>query len=153
MTLMFLGNGILEPKYKEKTMNNEQFINGCKRTESTVFNIEDNNDERLLHAGIGIVTEAGEFIDAIKKHIFYGKDLDKVNLKEELGDLLWYMSIAIDALDTTFEAEQERVINKLKLRYPEKFTSYDAENRDLDAERAELEKEIPTHKDQGSFDV
>lgn len=132
-------------------MTNKQFIDGCKRTESTVFNIEDKNDERLLHAGIGIVTEAGEFIDAIKKHIFYGKDLDKVNLKEELGDLLWYMAIAVDALETTFYEEQQRVINKLQLRYPEKFTAYDAENRDLCAERAELERDIKLHPKQGDL--
>jgi NTP pyrophosphatase (non-canonical NTP hydrolase) len=32
-------------------------------------------------------------------------------------------------------------INKLKVRYPEKFTEEAAQNRDLEAERAELEKE------------
>jgi hypothetical protein len=32
-------------------------------------------------------------------------------------------------------------IDKLKVRYPEKFTEEAAQNRDLEAERAELEKE------------
>ena len=29
-------------------------------------------------------------IDALKKHIYYGKSLDVVDLKEEVGDLMWY---------------------------------------------------------------
>lgn len=109
------------------------------RTESTVFNIEQ-GDDRLLHAGIGMVTESAEFIDAIKKHVFYGKPLDKVNLKEELGDLLWYIEIAMDALGTTAEELQRTNIAKLKARYPNKFSLENAENRDLATERAILEK-------------
>ena len=95
----------------------------------------------LLHAAIGMQTEAAEFSDMLKKHIFYGKPLDKVNLKEELGDQLWYIAMALRALDTTFEAVMERNIEKLKARYPDKFTEELAENRDLDKEREILENE------------
>ncbi len=122
------------------------FIKDCIRTESTQFcNLEDGagidyNKERLLHACMGMQTETAEFTDALKKSLFYGKTLDTVNLKEELGDLLWYVSIAMDELGTTYEAEMQRVINKLKLRYPEKFTEEDATNRDLFAERKLLEE-------------
>ena len=122
------------------------FIKDCLRTESTQFcNLEDGagidyNKERLLHACMGMQTETAEFTDALKKSLFYGKTLDTVNLKEELGDLLWYVSIAMDELGTTYEAEMQRVINKLKLRYPEKFTEEDATNRDLVAERKLLEE-------------
>ena len=122
------------------------FIKDCLRTESTQFcNLEDGagidyNKERLLHACMGMQTETAEFTDALKKSLFYGKTLDTVNLKEELGDLLWYVSIAMDELGTTYEAEMQRVINKLKIRYPEKFTEEDATNRDLVAERKLLEE-------------
>ena len=122
------------------------FIKDCLRTESTKFyNLEDGegndyNKERLLHACMGMQTETGEFTDALKKSIFYGKTLDVVNLKEELGDLLWYISITMDELGTNYDAEMQRVINKLKSRYPEKFTEEKAENRDLKTEREILEK-------------
>ena len=109
------------------------------REESTVFNIQ-RGDDRLLHAGIGIATESGEFLDALKKHVFYGKDLDRVNLKEELGDLLWYIAIAMDELGTDFNTEQLRNIAKLSARYPEKFTREAAEFRDLLKERQILEQ-------------
>jgi len=44
----------------------------------------------LLHGAIGISGEAGELLDAVKKHVFYGKPLDVNNVKEEISDVLWY---------------------------------------------------------------
>lgn len=94
---------------------------------------------RLLHAGIGLNTESVEFLEGMYAYMFEGKELDKVNLQEELGDSMWYQAIAMDDLDTDFPEEGERVINKLKSRYPEKFGLAESENRDLDKEREVLE--------------
>ena len=117
----------------------ETYIEDCKRSESTVFQT-DAKVERLLHSSLGIHTEGAEFADALKKFVFYGKkELDEVNMKEELGDLLWYVAIACDALGTSFDELMETNINKLKARYPEKFSLDKAENRDLNAEREILE--------------
>jgi len=122
------------------------FIKDSMRTESSNFitlmdsEVREYSTERLVHACFGMQTETAEFTDACKKALFYGKDLDVVNLKEELGDLMWYMAIAMDELGTDFETEADRVIRKLKVRYPEKFDSDKAENRDLIEERKELEK-------------
>lgn len=130
---------------EEKVFKNTRFVVDAMRTESSMFhsligsNGIEYSHERLLHAALGMQTETAEFSDAIKKSLFYGKPLDVVNLKEELGDLFWYVAIAIDELDTSIDAEMDRVIAKLKLRYPEKFSSENALNRNLDAERALLE--------------
>ena len=113
------------------------FIQDATRTESPNFYPV---SPRILHATIGVNTEAGEMIDAVKKSMFYGKELDTVNILEEAGDILWYLAILFDELGTTFEAEQDRVINKLKVRFPEKFTETLAEVRDLKSEREVLEK-------------
>lgn len=93
----------------------------------------------LLHAGMGMVTEAGEFMDALKKRFIYGKPLDRVNLIEELGDKAWYIALALRALDCTFEEMFDRNIAKLRKRFPDKFTQEGALVRDLGAERAALE--------------
>lgn len=93
----------------------------------------------LIHASMGLVTEAGEFQDMLKKHLYYGRELDTVNLKEEIGDLLWYCAIALEALGTDFESVMKTNIDKLKARYPEKFTEESANNRDLGTERQILE--------------
>jgi len=116
----------------------DKFTRDCLRTESTIFNVKPGSD-RLLHCALGLQTEAAEFSDQLKKHIFYGKPLDTTNLKEELGDIMWYMAIAMDILDTTFSQEQKRVISKLKVRYPSKFTQEQAEDRNLKKEREVLE--------------
>lgn len=94
---------------------------------------------RLTHAGLGLSTEANEFCDQLKKHIVYGKELDKVNLIEELGDLCWFIAMACDELGTSFEEIQEININKLKARFGEKYTDDKALNRDLENERQILE--------------
>jgi len=95
----------------------------------------------LLHASMGLVTEAGEFQDMLKKHLYYGRELDEVNLKEEIGDVLWYCAIALEALDTDFESVMQTNIDKLKARFPEKFTEENANNRNLDKEREILEND------------
>ena len=119
-----------------------KFIEQALRTES-VPNIEMTEDlTRLLHAALGLQTESAEFSDQIKRHIFYGTPLDKVNLKEELGDQLYYIAIALDVLGSDFETEMTRVINKLQVRYPDKFTNELAESRDLEAERKELDRQL-----------
>lgn len=80
----------------------------------------------LLHATLGISGEAGELLDAVKKTFIYNKPLDKENAKEELGDLLWYISLACRTLDVSFEEIMQMNIDKLTKRYPEKYTDIDA---------------------------
>jgi len=121
----------------------KDFIEQCKRTESPAQPLSPEfkpDFNRLLHAAIGCATESGELLDALKKFMFYGKTLNTTNVQEEIGDLLWYLAIAMDAMGTTFEAEMERVIRKLRVRYPDKFNIVDANIRDLDAEVKALEK-------------
>lgn len=126
-------------------MNTRDYITNVLKTESNDFDkiherLNPIETQRLLHAGMGLVTEAGEFMDMLKKHIFYGKIIDFVNLKEELGDLLWYIGIAAQELgEESFERIMETNIGKLKARYGDKFGETQAENRDLVKEREVLE--------------
>jgi NTP pyrophosphatase (non-canonical NTP hydrolase) len=115
------------------------YIQNAIRTEATLLPDLDSPTARLLHAAIGLGTESGEMLDAIKKHLFYGKPLDKVNLIEEMGDLCWYMAIAMDALGTNFHEVQKANIEKLKARFPDRFTEEQASNRNLELERHILE--------------
>lgn len=95
---------------------------------------------RLLHYVLGVGTEAGELQDAVKRWVAYNKPLDKVNVKEEIGDIFWYLARLCDELGLTFEECMARNIEKLRTRYPNKFTEHDAVNRDLEAERKVLEQ-------------
>lgn len=125
-------------------MNSKEYIRDACKTESINFpeireRLSNEFQLRLLHGSMGICTEAGELQDALKKFIFYGKDLDLVNLKEEVGDLFWYVAILCDDLKVDFEELWKTNIEKLKSRYPNKFDKEKAVNRDLVKEREILE--------------
>ena len=131
-------------KFKEVRMTNDEYVKNALVTESKDFEaigarLANPENIRLLHAAIGLCTESGEVQDALKKHLFYGKPLDKVNLAEELGDIFWYMAILADTLGVSFDEIQEKNIAKLKARYGAKFSEAAALNRDLDTERKILE--------------
>ena len=91
------------------------------------------NIERLLTSGVGINAEGGEFLEIIKKMVFQGKpwnDANKEHLIIELGDLLWYVAQATQALGVSFEEVIERNVKKLESRYPGgSFDVYYSENR------------------------
>jgi len=125
-------------------MNTQDYVKNATRTESTDFDkiaqrLSQKGNIRLLHGAIGLATEAGEFLDALKKHVYYGKDLDRVNLAEELGDLFWYCAIIADELNVPFAKIMETNIEKLRARYGEKFSEEKADKRNLDVEREILE--------------
>ena len=149
----------------------------------------------MLHMRMGVVTEIGEFVDQIKKHLIYKKPLDVVNLGEEVADIMWYLvnemtltgEVAFDDSSITstknidlvesvdsilkfqemylykgeeytyanlirelmyitselhldFDVILQNNINKLKIRFPDKFSEDLAINRNLTLERIELEK-------------
>ena len=125
-------------------MDNKEYIENTRKTRpddlgliKTRFNQEDKI--RLLHGAMGVITEGGELLDVMKKFLFYGKKIDVINIKEELGDILWYFSMIADTLGLTYEEIQEKNIEKLKARYGEKFNEKGALNRNLSTERTILE--------------
>lgn len=78
---------------------------------------------RLINGLIGLNGEAGEAIDILKKHLYQGHDLDLDHLALELGDALWYIAVAADAIG--YDLEKILVMNRAKLRarYPNGFDS------------------------------
>jgi NTP pyrophosphatase (non-canonical NTP hydrolase) len=91
------------------------------------------NIERLLTAGVGINAEGGEFLEIIKKMVFQGKpwnDDNREHLIIELGDIMWYVAQACNALGITMDEVVATNVNKLMKRYPGgEFDVYYSENR------------------------
>lgn len=71
----------------------------------------------LWHMATGVAGEAGELLDAIKKHVIYNKPIDIENVIEELGDLEFYMEGIRQGLGITREQTIEQNIAKLSVRY------------------------------------
>lgn len=101
---------------------------------------------RLNHAALGLAGEAGELCGAVERWLHYGKEFDKANVVEEIGDALWYLALACNALAINMETVMQTNIEKLRKRYPEKYSDYKAaeENRNRQAEREVLEQAIAT---------
>ncbi len=93
-------------------------------------------DTRIFHSIVGIATESTELLEAMD---LYDPDLDYTNLLEEFGDIDWYKAIGVDTIGGDWEDILTKNIAKLKARFPDKFTSIDAINRDLDTEREILD--------------
>jgi len=74
-------------------------------------------DCHIWHMATGVVGEAGELIDAVKKNVIYRKPLDRENVIEELGDLEFYMEGLRSSLGITREQTLEHNIEKLGKRY------------------------------------
>ncbi len=95
--------------------------------------------EQNLHMVLGMVTEVGELADVVKRKLAYGKAEDFTNVKEEIGDLMWYVVNFCNLHGFDLEEILGTNIAKLKARFPDKFTSEKALTRDLEAERKILE--------------
>ncbi len=77
----------------------------------------------LVNAALGLCGEAGEFADIIKKVRYHGHDFDRVAAAKELGDILWYLSLAAERLGYGLDAVAALNLAKLQARYPLGFSS------------------------------
>ena len=114
----------------------EPMYNAAKAVEATrTFTEEQIN---IIHAALGLISEAGEVLEEVVKSFLEQRPMDTGNLQEEGGDSMWYLALLLRTLKTNFETEGERNIKKLEKRYPEKFTTEAALNRDLAGEKEVL---------------
>ena len=77
---------------------------------------------QLSTALLGLAGEVGEVIDPIKKHFERNVPLDVVKVRDELGDVLWYVTAVAELLDINLDTIARSNIEKLKKRWPNGFT-------------------------------
>ena len=98
-------------------MNFKEFQEACKRT----ANSDMSWDQANLNWALGIAGESGEYCELIKKMQFHGKPLHCDDAKKELGDILYYVSMAASNLDLQLSDIAQANVDKLKSRYPDGF--------------------------------
>lgn len=107
---------------------------------SRTLSILDSNISDNIHMSLGLITESAEIADVFKKKLAYNKEIDWINIKEEVGDLMFYIANICNINGWDLRDILDTNIAKLKVRYPDKYTDDKAINRDLLSERKELEK-------------
>lgn len=73
------------------------------------------------HGILGVATESQELCETWLDHLENGTELDAVNLREECGDVLWYLACILRECKSDFEQSMAGNIAKLKERFPDKF--------------------------------
>lgn len=98
------------------------------------------------YTGLVLVTSAlldvSRYFDRIKKLSFYGKEIDlelQLDFAQKVYTLMNELTVLFDLDVETILANN---INKLKLRYPDRFNTSDAIERNLEAEREALSQNL-----------
>ena len=84
---------------------------------------------KLLEGTMGLVGEAGEIDEIMKKALFQGHQLDREHIALELGDTAWYLALAANAIGYDLETILKKNLEKIKERYPEGFEYIKSINR------------------------
>lgn len=88
---------------------------------------EGSNTE-LSYLALGLMGEAGEVAEKIKKKIRDGK-FDKAETAKECGDVLWYLARLCRALDSSIEQVAIQNFNKLQDRQNRNVLQGSGDNR------------------------
>lgn len=109
-------------------MNLKQYVEETARTAGPTRAMT-SDETQLLCMALGLAGEAGEFADKVKKLLFHDHPVSMAEFTKELGDIAWYWTRALPALNAlleqniSHEAVLEQNVGKLRRRYPEGFTS------------------------------
>lgn len=114
---------LLEVKYAS-------FVSGLKKPGGDILATLDPVKVDIIHMAIGIVGEAGEVADEVKKYVAYNTSLQLNKLIKELGDIEFYLEGIRQALGITRADVISANIKKLSERYGDnRYTDADAINR------------------------
>lgn len=89
-----------------------ELVNNLQKKDLNIF------DPMIILAAIGIAGEGGEILDNVKRAMNYGIPFDIKNCKEEMGDLLFYMTVLMNQFNWSIEDLRKANSQKLLKRYP-----------------------------------
>lgn len=106
-------------------MDFDEYQELSRRTAGKQPPVRDGVPGELAYCALGLVCEAGEAGDHIKKIVYHGHALDVVtqaDLLDELGDVLWYLAGVCSFAGISLSEVAELNVEKLRKRYPGGFS-------------------------------
>lgn len=85
--------------------------------------------ERVAMMALGLAGEAGELVNILKKELFHKHPSNPEKIKDEIGDVLWYITALASAYDLKMSDVVSFNIEKLAKRYPDGFSYERSINR------------------------
>lgn len=120
---------VTPPDTDEINKQHAELVSRLSKPGADIISGLDPNKMHLLHMVVGISGEAGELLDAVKKHCIYNKELDIENVAEEIGDLFFYIQGIINCLNLCPNRIKLGNMEKLNKRYKEKYSDQQAQER------------------------
>ena len=87
--------------------------------------------EAIKLALIGMQGELGEITEPLKKYLWGNHSLEHSELKNEIGDLLWYLATLCNAFNIDLEQVMQLNVDKLQRRYPDGFSAEMSQHREV----------------------
>jgi NTP pyrophosphatase (non-canonical NTP hydrolase) len=133
---------------QQETMNRttdpkeyRQFVRTLCKAGSIIAAEMTPEDAHKLHMAVGASGEAGELLDAVKKAVIYRKPLDIANVREECGDILFYVTGLLDSIGCGLDEIITENMEKLSLRYQSLSFSNHAAITRADKQPAAVDKD------------
>ena len=97
-------------------------VNRFQATTARTRTQYDSQAARLHFGKDGLVSEVGEVVNILYKHIWQGHPLDTEKLELEIGDVMWFVATVCDAAGISLADALAKNQEKLAKRYPEGFS-------------------------------
>lgn len=110
-------------------MNYADFVTSRCKFGGAIVKSMTPEDAHNLHMVVGISGEAGELLDAMKKAVIYRKPLDIENVKEEIGDILFYIQGLCNSINYSLTEAMIDNMDKLGKRYEKGYSDQAAQER------------------------
>jgi NTP pyrophosphatase (non-canonical NTP hydrolase) len=83
----------------------------------------------IVYPTMGMMGEAGEVAEKVKKWLRGDRELDKLELLKEAGDVMWYLASLADDLGYTLQDMVDENVKKLTSRKERGVQKGDGDNR------------------------
>jgi len=83
----------------------------------------------IIYPALGIAGEGGEIAEKVKKWLRGDRELERLSVLKEAGDVLWYLASMADDLGFTFQDMVDVNMEKLTSRKERGVQKGDGDNR------------------------